>query len=116
MSEILSKKEAENIVEMMLRPYGFTICILRYEENPEQPYGRYQLCNTRVITKTTGFWWWKKNVEETIYKPEFTGWCWEDAIEKLDKWLQTSAAPRVALAEKFREKHMAHLFNEKLKE
>ena len=113
MSRILTLAEAEQIVKSMLVPLGFNMTVLRYDKYAEGQ--EYQLCNVEVVTKTVGSLWWKKKVETTVYTPAFSGWCWEDAIDKLDKWLKSRVAPRVDLADKFREQLGHHLLDEELK-
>jgi len=104
MSKILSDDEAKKIVKLMLGPLGFEPTILDVDRTASSSE-RFRACNSRTVTKKKGFLWWKKTITEVELDPVFTGWCWEEVIEKMDNWIKTRAAPRVVLAEKFRDEY-----------
>lgn len=101
MSKILSKEEAEKIIKMMLEPMGFTVPILIFDPNAESNE-THKACNSNTVTKKTGSLWWKKTHQVNQLDPVWSGWCWEEVLEKADKWIKTRASPRVDLAERFR--------------
>ena len=104
MSKILTKQEAEKIVKSMLDPLGFTVTILDYDSSKDSNEA-YSACNSNEVTEKTGHLWWKKTIKRNKLVPVWSGWCWEDVIEKMDNWIKTKVAPRVVLAEKFRDEY-----------
>jgi hypothetical protein len=113
MSTILTRTEAEALVKMMLEPLGFDVPVLDYKTDGDDSF---RLCYPYVTKKKIGYLWWKKTIEVTMLSPIWTGWCWEEAIEELNKWIQTKVGPRLVLADKFREQLGTHLLDNKLKE
>jgi hypothetical protein len=114
MSRILTEEEAEQIVRRMTVPLGFNMMTLHHDKHADNG-ATFSLCNSETRTKTVGSLWWKKKVTTTHLEPVFTGWCWEECIDKLDKWLKTRVGPRMELADKFRLDLADHLMDEELK-
>jgi Ran GTPase-activating protein (RanGAP) involved in mRNA processing and transport len=111
MSKILTKEEAEKIVRVMLDPLGFVPPVL--DEDPSKQ-NSFRACNAVKVSKTIGYLWWKKKIEVIELDPIWTGWCWEEVIEKMDLWVQTRVKPRLETAEKFRDKYARQEANEAL--
>lgn len=109
MSKILTQEEAQAIVKMMLEPLGYNVPVFRYKPGANSPF---QLCNT--YTTTTGYLWWKKKVERFNNDPLYSGLSWEDIIDQLDHWIETTVKTRLVLAEKFRDKYAIEEANKAL--
>ncbi len=107
---ILTIQEAQEIVTKMCQKYGFRPAKFRWYS------GNMQICNVETISYTKGFFWWKKEVSEEVYKPIVEQPTCEEAILELDKILKgPSGQGRVDLANKFRQKLGDFLLDEELK-
>jgi hypothetical protein len=113
-SKILEFKEAQDIANKLCEAYGFTppTCDYKAEDKGEQA----RLCNTKTVKRTTGWWLWKRTIEVQVLDPIYVGYCWEDALEKLDTWLNTEGRRRAEKADKLRDKRDNVLIEQKMLE